>query len=215
MSSTPRHYITTVARDGQTVSVAFEHGRLGPDAGLVLTVRDSSGVLQFGLPIAHASAAIVGTVLDDVDTAAVMAEIAVTLGEAADADEPDFVTFSLDNVVARLKLAGVDAYVEHTGGGCATIYAGGKHTVTWSDGQVDERHDVAAGPGTYGSNTATTAEFFVGPNDDEGGEHADITDERDIRTATDAERRVAAMIIGAVTRYAERTDAEWQRTFAG
>lgn len=75
-------------------------------------------------------------------------------------------------VVEHVRKAGVYAYVEQTGGGTATIYAG---TLSeWPDGHGDRRHAVAAGPGLFegrGTNGFTkpyadTSEFWIGPDDD-------------------------------------------------
>jgi hypothetical protein len=74
----------------------------------------------------------------------------------------------LDDVVDRIHEQGVWAYVEHTGGGCATIYAGAWHTVP--DGRYDRTmYSAVAGPGTYGwgekPNVGHTDEFFIGADD--------------------------------------------------
>lgn len=71
-------------------------------------------------------------------------------------------TLNMDEVVRRLNDAGVDAYVEQTGGGCATIFAGV---------QSDERWDVCAGPGWFEGPGWTNArgdlgDFAIGPDDD-------------------------------------------------
>ncbi|MEU4295404.1 hypothetical protein AB0E63_44900 [Kribbella sp. NPDC026596] len=55
----------------------------------------------------------------------------------------------LDDVVDRIHEQGVWAYVEQTGGGCATIYAGAWRSVP--DGRYDRTmYSAVAGPGTYG-----------------------------------------------------------------
>jgi hypothetical protein len=59
---------------------------------------------------------------------------------------------------------GIPAYVEHTGGGVATIYAG----------KPDDagRYAACAGPGTFahrfygGAHVGDSADFYVGPDDD-------------------------------------------------
>lgn len=74
-------------------------------------------------------------------------------------------------VAEIVSRAGVPAYVEQTGGGCATIYAG----VTYKDSEGDERFPAAAGPGWFAGPhfsqpRASLYEFGVGPdNDGEGG----------------------------------------------
>ena len=94
-----------------------------------------------------------------------------------DEREPD-IEFSLDAVVAGLHERGIPAYVEMTGGGCATIYAGGQHVMI--DGGIAEtRWDVSAGPGSYrhgADSTALLAEFYVGPSDDEGSQADTLPD---------------------------------------
>jgi hypothetical protein len=63
---------------------------------------------------------------------------------------------------------GVPCYVEHTGGGCATIYAGTPYT----DAEGDPRYPAIAGPGYFvGGNRSNGARFhrdecYVGPDDD-------------------------------------------------
>lgn len=76
---------------------------------------------------------------------------------------------NLDEVVRLLQAEhGIaNAYVEQTGGGCATIYAGPQHT----DGNGDQRYAVAAGPGWFAGPgftvaRATPADFYIGPDDD-------------------------------------------------
>lgn len=58
-----------------------------------------------------------------------------------------------------------NAYVEQTGGGVATIYAG----PTRVDDDGATRYAAIAGPGSYGwgvrKSTADLAEFYVGPDD--------------------------------------------------
>lgn len=76
--------------------------------------------------------------------------------------------FDMQKVVELVKAAGVTAYVEHTGGGVATIYAG--EEVDFKDGDHTYRvHKVAAGPGTYAQYGApmwaSLRDFAVGPND--------------------------------------------------
>ena len=77
--------------------------------------------------------------------------------------------FSMDHVAQRLTELGLSAYVEHTGGGCATIYAGPTHV----DPDWGQRYAVIAGPGWFDNNPdgtscayATSEEFFFGHDDD-------------------------------------------------
>lgn len=81
-------------------------------------------------------------------------------------------TIDMDAVADLLNVAGVAAYVEQTGGGCATIYAGPTHT----DEHGDERYAVVAGPGWFDGPAWTCAraavgDFYIGPDDD--GENVD------------------------------------------
>ena len=135
---------------------------------------------------------------------------AAALG-ADDEPEPD-VEFSMDAVVDRLHAAGVPAYVEMTGGGCATIYAGGKH-VSLDGAEECPRWDVAAGPGTYGTrngNLALLAEFYVGPNDDGASGEADTLPDT-ITTADEAVRWAADTILRTVMTTETRSYAEWNQ----
>lgn len=82
-------------------------------------------------------------------------------------------TVNMDEIVRILReeLGVPTAYVEQTGGGCATIFAG----PTWKDQYGDEHFYAAAGPGywTHGwtnpdpANTALgeLGDFHVGPDD--------------------------------------------------
>lgn len=98
----------------------------------------------------------------------------------------------LDRIVERVVEAGFAAYVEQTGGGCATIYASRE----WEERPVTRmgepdgtvrlpavhedpndpswpRHEVAAGPGWFEGPRWTrprggSEDFYVGPDD--GGE---------------------------------------------
>lgn len=74
----------------------------------------------------------------------------------------------LDEVVDRIREQGVWAYVEQTGGGCATIFAGAWHTAP--DGNHDRTvYAAVAGPGEYGwgqrPSTGHTDDFLIGADD--------------------------------------------------
>ncbi len=74
---------------------------------------------------------------------------------------------NLDKVCDLLHKRGIKAYVEQTGGGCATIFAGPTHI----DEYGDERYAAVAGPGWFAGpgwlhGRATTDEFGVGRDDD-------------------------------------------------
>lgn len=86
----------------------------------------------------------------------------------------------LDEIVASVKAAGVDAYVEQTGGGVATIYAGKP--------DAEGVYPVAAGPGWFeGPNwtkgRATTAEFWIGPPHEEDSAKLTEVDSQDAAVA--------------------------------
>lgn len=75
--------------------------------------------------------------------------------------------FSLDELSARLTELGLTAYVEHTGGGVATIYAGATH----DEPGYGRRYAVVAGPGWFDRDTmavayASSEEFCFGRDDD-------------------------------------------------
>lgn len=89
----------------------------------------------------------------------------------------------LDEVVRLLKDKGVVAYVEQTGGGTATIYAGEQfqqreETWRWVDGvrvsngsETVPRYPVIAGPGWFEGPgwthpQADAGDFAIGPDDD-------------------------------------------------
>lgn len=85
--------------------------------------------------------------------------------------------FSMDAVVALLRVVGRKAYVAQTGGGCSTIYAG----ESYIDAAGNPRHQILAGPGRYSWNAdedslAITDDFYLGPDDD--GESGDFDDAR-------------------------------------
>jgi len=77
-------------------------------------------------------------------------------------------TIDLDKVCRILKSRyNVASYVEQTGGGCATIYAGARIP----DGDGEERFQACAGPGWFegpgwSNGRANTADLSVGPDDD-------------------------------------------------
>lgn len=79
----------------------------------------------------------------------------------------------LDAVVRMVRSADVFAYVEQTGGGTATIYAGFRYT----DAAGDERWAACAGPGWFlpdpdtghpwAFGRARIDDFYVGPDDED------------------------------------------------
>lgn len=88
---------------------------------------------------------------------------------------------NMDRICELLAAKGIPAYVEQTGGGCATIYAGEKtpQTFTISYGAketyTEDRYEACAGPGWFAgpgwtNGRADTSDFYVGLDDDGQGE---------------------------------------------
>lgn len=80
-------------------------------------------------------------------------------------DDPEGVV-SLDAIALALTARGFPASVEHTGGGCATLYAGPPD----HDGTTG-RYSAVVGPGWFHSDhrtdaRATTLDLYWGPDDD-------------------------------------------------
>jgi len=74
---------------------------------------------------------------------------------------------NMDQITSILNRYGVPAYVEQTGGGCATIYAG----TAYPDDKGQDRYDAVAGPGWFDGPgftlpRAETEEFYIGLDDD-------------------------------------------------
>lgn len=131
------------------------------------------GVLRDGSPVAvgdvHGCAD--GPSLDDIFDFVVDRRLGHDLG-------PDRTEFNMDEVCALLHYhLGVRAYVEYTGGGCATIYAGSARQVdgeTFGDGTPVYRYPCLGGPGWFtgpmgGARTTTVGDytdFYVGPDDE-------------------------------------------------
>lgn len=78
--------------------------------------------------------------------------------------DDDRLTLDADVIAELVREAGYFAYVEQTGGGCATIYAGERIP----DEEREFRYAVAAGPGQYGwgerPSTFHLSELYVGPD---------------------------------------------------
>jgi hypothetical protein len=72
---------------------------------------------------------------------------------------------NLDTIVELIHRQGIWAYVEQTGGGCATIYAGAQDT----NREGDTIYAAIAGPGTcgwgHGPSIGNTGDFFIGADD--------------------------------------------------
>lgn len=75
-------------------------------------------------------------------------------------DGPD--TFDMDELTTLLVRRGVSAYVQQTGGGCATVYIGNI---------INDYYEMAAGPGWFNGPAWTLprarwGDFYYGPDDD-------------------------------------------------
>jgi hypothetical protein len=108
---------------------------------------------------------------------------------------------NLETVCSILHDKGVRAYVEQTGGGCATIYAGTQHPYP-ERGETWPAWDAAAGPGWFeqqptrtadglhfegwfAEGRADTSDFSVGPDDMGEGPYVMATDEWTEQTVAD------------------------------
>jgi hypothetical protein len=91
-------------------------------------------------------------------------------------DEGGVKTIDMDRIVELVVAHGVTAFVDQTGGGTATIYAG----LTHADAAGDLRYAACAGPGEYGwgarPSTAIVEEFYVGLDDDGESDAVDVND---------------------------------------
>lgn len=113
---------------------------------------------------------------------------------------PDAGLIDLDRVAELLRTVhGIDAWAEHTGGGCAGLYAGTPTTVTEEGyGEID-RYPAAAGPGTYkhrdhGKSVAHLSEFAIGPDDNgESGGYVDAASVG-VKTLVDVANLIAAQV---------------------
>jgi hypothetical protein len=102
--------------------------------------------------------------------------------------------WNMDRIVALVRARFENAYVEMTGGGCATIYAGPIVT----DGRGDQRYALIAGPGSYGGrgfgpdeDSVVGADFCYGNDDDGETEPIYLTD-------TETEESIAALFISFI-----------------
>jgi hypothetical protein len=103
----------------------------------------------------------------------------------------------MDEIVRLVRAEGVEVYVEQTGGGCATIFAGGLVDYPVPDStEHEQRYGCAAGPGWFDGPGWTNArgsldDFHVGPDDyGEGDAYAAVPD--------DNETTLAARIVAEV-----------------
>ncbi|NUR59339.1 MAG: hypothetical protein HOV87_11820 [Catenulispora sp.] len=78
---------------------------------------------------------------------------------------------NMDRITALVRAAGIDAYVENTGGGCATIIVGEGKLPATDDRESGYDAMVLAGPGWFDWDTtpatayASRADFYIGPDD--------------------------------------------------
>lgn len=114
------------------------------------------------------------------------------------------VTVSMDEIVEHLtRRHGIFAYVEQTGGGIATIYAG-RYTASTEDSDLrgyDGHWDAVAGPGWFAGpawtkGTGNLADFYIGPDDDGENVDAIYTTNPEEDTARSIADRMATMIVG-------------------
>lgn len=115
-------------------------------------------------------------------------------------------TINLDMIVDRLHAHGCDGYVEMTGGGCATIYAGPTRDMTTRIGGDDGRvvnykvWAVLAGPGWfegpgYTLPRADVLDFYIGQDSEYVGRDVDSDYIRPHTTDPDA---IARLIIATI-----------------
>jgi hypothetical protein len=76
-------------------------------------------------------------------------------------------TIDMHRVCDLLTERGIFAYVEHTGGNVATIFAG----EVYEDEDGESRYPAIAGPGRFegpwwSNPRGETADFYIGPDDD-------------------------------------------------
>lgn len=75
------------------------------------------------------------------------------------------VSFSMDGVAKAINSQGIKASVQHTGGGCATLYLG--------ETNAEDYYSLAAGAGSFESKDWSNpvgywSEFWIGPEDNVG-----------------------------------------------
>lgn len=103
-------------------------------------------------------------------------------------------TIDLRYICERMRSIdpGVDAYVEMTGGGCATIYAGPKG---WQDNPAFEYPVLMAGPGTISNETASRLEFGWEPGGEDGSASSTYLEAYD---ANASEETLAVLFVAKV-----------------
>lgn len=106
---------------------------------------------------------------------------------------------NMDKIAELVRAKGVPCYVEMTGGGVATIYAGESFQGHgWSNTELDTMYPVLAGPGgfnspEYGFSVGYLHDFYIGPDGD--------VDEFDTMTTDDDEQTIADAIVAMVPKY--------------
>lgn len=87
----------------------------------------------------------------------------------SEATLPEGYDLNMDEVVDHLHGLGVSAYVEQTGGGCATIYAGPTQQGSDFPRTPAVTYAAVAGPGSYGwgqrPSAAMLGDFYIGADD--------------------------------------------------
>lgn len=111
--------------------------------------------------------------------------------------------FSMDAVAELVRQAGVACYVEHTGGGCATIFAGQpveNEAEVWTN-----RYPVCAGPGVIGRPaTGWLSDFYVGADDDDETDACGLAD-----SGVTTVEQVAALIVATAVTNQRRPLTRW------
>ncbi|WP_298795732.1 hypothetical protein [uncultured Pseudonocardia sp.] len=145
-----------------------------------------------GLPVWAVLSRAVGYFQEE-DASEAAAAAAAAEARATQDDAPaaaDGHPLHLEEVARLVREAGVNCVLDTSGGGVATIWAGPTHHET----SYGIRFAALAGPGSFGwghsPSVATTAEFFIGPDDDGEASPLDLAE---VDARTDAQ--VAALIV--------------------
>lgn len=115
-------------------------------------------------------------------------------------------TLSMDLVVDAIESCGIPAYVEQTGGGCATIFAGWRscrltdHDEQWTELCDSCRWTVGAGPGWFEGpgwtlGRAYWSDFYIGRDDDALTDDFTTPDELRAHDETQIGARIVAMVM--------------------
>jgi hypothetical protein len=128
-----------------------------------------------------------------------VSEAVAKLGHGATEAGDNEIDFA--EIVDALNRATVPAFVDHSGGGCQTIYIG----TSYVDAYGDQRHPCLIGPGTltHGRAVGDLTDLFVGHDDDgnpNGGLHYSCT-------AADTVDSIVAKAI----EYVDASKALWPR----